>query len=105
MDAGVLTDCANCCEATHEMFHDVFNEDSDSLYDDMNDCLHTLHCAKSVRIWNFSGLYFPAFGLNTEKYSMSPPIQSKCGKIRTRKTLNTDIFHSVLNSNKNFHFL
>ena len=23
------------------------------------------HCVKSVRIWSFSGLYFPAFGLNT----------------------------------------
>ena len=23
------------------------------------------HCVKSVRIWKFSGLYFPAFGLNT----------------------------------------
>ena len=23
------------------------------------------HCKKSVRIWSFSGLYFPAFGLNS----------------------------------------
>ena len=30
----------------------------------------------------FSGLYFPAFGLNTERHVR---IQSKCGKIRTRK--------------------
>ena len=35
--------------------------------------------------WRFSGPYFPAFGLNTERYS-------ECGKIRTRKTLNTDTF-------------
>ena len=33
----------------------------------------------------FSGSYFPAFGLNTEKYPISARIQSKCGKIRTRK--------------------
>ena len=26
------------------------------------------HCVKSVRIRSYSGLYFPAFGLNTEKY-------------------------------------
>ena len=26
------------------------------------------HSVKSVRIWSFSGLYFPAFGLNTGKY-------------------------------------
>ena len=32
----------------------------------------------------FSGPYFPAFGLNTEKYEVSLRIQSKCGKIQTR---------------------
>ena len=26
------------------------------------------HCVKSVRIRSNSGLYFPAFGLNTERY-------------------------------------
>ena len=29
--------------------------------------------------------YFLAFGLNTERYEVSLHIQSKCGKIRTRK--------------------
>ena len=33
----------------------------------------------------FSGPYFLAFGLNTERYEVSLRIQSKCGKIRTRK--------------------
>ena len=33
----------------------------------------------------FCGPYFPEFGLNTERYSVSLHIQSKCGKIRTRK--------------------
>ena len=33
----------------------------------------------------FSGLYFPVFGLNTEIYSVKLRIQSKYGKIRTRK--------------------
>ena len=33
----------------------------------------------------FSGPYFLAFGLNTERYSISLRIQSECGKIRTRK--------------------
>ena len=32
----------------------------------------------------FSGPYFPAFGLNTERYFVSLLIQSECGKIRTR---------------------
>ena len=25
------------------------------------------HCVRSVRIWSFSGPYFPAFGLNTDQ--------------------------------------
>ena len=33
----------------------------------------------------FSDLYFPAFGLNTERYWVSLRIQSECRKIRTRK--------------------
>ena len=33
----------------------------------------------------FSGPYFPAFELNTERYEVSVPIQSKCEKIQTRK--------------------
>ena len=33
----------------------------------------------------FSGPYFPAFGLNTERHEVSLRIQSECGKIQTRK--------------------
>ena len=33
----------------------------------------------------YSGPHFPAFGLNTERYSVFLRIQSKCGKKRTRK--------------------
>ena len=55
-----------------------------------------LHCIKSVRIRSFSGTYFPAFGLNTERYEVSLCIQSKCGKTLTRKTSNMDTFHTVL---------
>ena len=60
--------------------------------------LYLLHCVKSVRIRSFSGPYFPAFGLNTERYGVSLHIQSECGKIRTRKTPITDTFHAVLDS-------
>ena len=55
-----------------------------------------LHCMKSVSIQSFSDPYFPTFGLNTEGYSVSVRIQSECGKIRTKKTPNTDTFHAVL---------
>ena len=30
------------------------------------------HCVKSIRIRSYSGPYFPEFGLNTERYSISP---------------------------------
>ena len=55
-----------------------------------------LHCVKSVRIRSFSGLYFPAFGLNAEIYRVNLSIHSECGKIRTSKTPNRNIFHAVL---------
>ena len=45
------------------------------------------HYGKNVSFRSFSGPHFPAFG----RY-----IQSKCGKIRTRKAPNTDTFHVVL---------
>ena len=48
-------------------------------------------CMRSVRIRSFSGPYFPALGLNTERYSV-------CGKTRTRKTPNKDSFHAVVGS-------
>ena len=44
------------------------------------------HCVKSVRLRSFSCPHFPAFGLNTETYRVNLRIQSKCGKIWTRKT-------------------
>ena len=40
--------------------------------------------------------YFSAFRLNTKRYSMSLRIQSKCGKIQTRITPNTDTFYAVI---------
>ena len=46
-----------------------------------------------------SGPYFSTFGLNTERYAASLPIQSECGKIRTRKTPNTDTFYAVFINN------
>ena len=35
------------------------------------------HCVISVRIRSYSGPYFPAFGLNLERYSVSLRIQSE----------------------------
>ena len=55
-----------------------------------------MHCVKRVRIRRFSPPYFLAFGLNTEIYSINLRIQSKCRKIRTRKTLNTDTFYAMM---------
>ena len=57
--------------------------------------LQRKYCVKSVRIWSFSGPYFPAFELNMERYRVSLRIKSKYRKIRTRKTSNTGTFHIV----------
>ena len=63
-----------------------------------------IHCVKSVIIWSYSFLYYPAFGLNTERYFMSLRIQSKCGKIRTRITPNAATFYAVTDAfAKRFH--
>ena len=35
------------------------------------------HCVRSVPIRSFSGLFFPAFGLNTERYSVSQNTDQK----------------------------
>ena len=48
------------------------------------------HWMKSVCIRSYSGPYFPAFGLNKERYGVC-----ECGKIRSRITPNTDTFHAV----------
>ena len=50
---------------------------------------------KSDRGRSFSGPYFFALRLNTERYSVCPRIKSESGKIRTRKTPNTDTFFAV----------
>ena len=55
---------------------------------------------KSVRVWNFSGPFFPLFGLNTEIYGVNHRIQSECREIRSTKIPNTDIFHLVELSEK-----
>ena len=52
-------------------------------------------CVKKPRIRSFSVPYFSAFGLNTESYGVFLRIQLECGKIRTRKSSNTDTFHAV----------
>ena len=49
-----------------------------------------------LTIIRYSGPHFPAFELKKEIYGESFRIQSKCGKMRTRITVNMDIFHAVL---------
>ena len=53
------------------------------------------HSVKSVHIQSYAGPYFPAFKLNTKRYSVFLRIQSEWGKIQTRKTLNTDTVFPV----------
>ena len=64
---------------------------------DLSDVINThqinigINCVKNVRIGSFSAPYFPPFGRN-----VSLLVHSECGKIRTRKTPNTDTFHAVI---------
>ena len=55
-----------------------------------------LHCLKRVRIRSYSAPHFSVLGLNMERYEVSLHIQSKCWKMRTRITPNTDTFHAEL---------
>ena len=55
-----------------------------------------IHCVKSV------DPYLPAFGLNTESYSVSLHIQFECGKTRTRINPNTDTFYAVMYTSRLF---
>ena len=57
--------------------------------------IKSYHCVKSVRIRSYSDPCFPAFGLITERYSVSLRIQSECGKIQTRITPNADTFYAA----------
>ena len=52
---------------------------------------------KSVRIGSYSDSYFPELKLNAERYGVSLRIHSKYRKILTRRTSNTDTFHTVAN--------
>ena len=53
-------------------------------------------CVKSNRIQSYSGPYFPAFGLNTERCRVSLGILSECELMRTRITPNTDTFYAAI---------
>ena len=55
-----------------------------------------MHFLKIVRILSFFGPYFLTFGVHIERYRVSLRIQSEYGKIRTRKTPNTNNFHAVV---------
>ena len=48
----------------------------------------------------FFWTFFREFRLNTEKYSVSLCIQSKCEKTRTNETPSTETFHAALASKK-----
>ena len=56
---------------------------------------YVLSLRKKCSYSEFSGPSLPVFELNAEIYPVTLRIQSKCGKIRTRKTANTDTFYEV----------
>ena len=56
--------------------------------------IYRLLLRKTCPYSEFCGPYFPAVVLNTERFSVSLRILSKCGKMRTRKTY-TGTYHTV----------
>ena len=50
---------------------------AETLYKNNKQLLAARHSVKCVRIRSFSGRYFLAFGLNTDRYEVSLRIQSK----------------------------
>ena len=50
---------------------------------------------KIIRVQSYSGPHFPAFGLNSKRYSVSVHIQSERGEIRTRISPNTETFYKA----------
>ena len=52
----------------------------------------------------FSGRYFPAFGLNTEIYSVNISVQSECRKYEPEKDPYLDTFHKVIVGKSNSLF-
>ena len=78
-------------EANHHIPLSVLSRGSWKFCSYYHHLLHC-HCMKSVQIRSFSGPYFSAFGLNTERYSGSLRIRSECGKIRTRKKIRSWTF-------------
>ena len=51
---------------------------------------------ENVRFWSFSGPYFPAFGLNMERCSVSLRVQSECVKKLRIRTLFTQRMWYIL---------
>ena len=73
-----------------------FSRKLDGVYGNSYRSLENIsYTVKSVRIRSYSGPYFPAFGLNMERYSVSLRIQSECGKMRTRVSPNGDTSYAV----------
>ena len=50
---------------------------------------------KVSKYGGFSGPYFAAFGLNTERYELSPVFSPNTGKYGPEKTPYLDTFHTV----------
>ena len=64
---------------------------------------------KSAHIGSFPGPYFPAFELNTERYSVSLRIQSECGKMQVSSFKVSRILLSItiifFNLGKTYHMV
>ena len=77
------TGCSTTCYSGYHCWISSFNRFKIEYLRMIKSFPHTAW--KLSRYGVFSDPYFPAFGLNTERYSLSLHIHSECGKIQTRK--------------------
>ena len=66
--SNILAD-AKCFEFISHRIHFAFDFHKFIIYPVIIADSHNHYYIKSIRIWSYPGQYFPAFGLNTERYS------------------------------------
>ena len=66
----------------------------------LEDLFYNQHFVKSARIRSYSGPYFPAFGLNTERYSVSLCIQHSVRILENADQNNSEYGHFLRSANK-----
>ena len=91
----VRSDISQLSHCSPQIFYLAFIWLNIQLWQLLSYCAGGFKVDNGYSFWSYSGPYFPAFGLNTERYGVSFCNQLECGKINTRITPNPGTFHVV----------